>query len=281
MIVSVAGGKGGVGKTSVALMLALGTPLAQLADCDVETPGCRWFVNPKAYDSFAVEVKVPLIDRKLCNSCGKCAQNCRFGALMISGGILRLFPELCHSCGGCALVCPMHAIHEIPLQVGEVMAGQGVGDYGHIHWLGGKLFPTRIAPEAVIFNIKEKLGGCDYTIVDSPAGSSSSAAAIMGSDACLLVTEPNAQAVRELEKSLRILEKLNFFRFGIVVNKSENGRWQAQIRQLAFRYEAPVIAEIPFGREWAIAYAEGRLPERAKTIGRRMWEEVRLTWAPR
>ena len=47
MIISVASGKGGTGKTTVATNLALSVgPDVQILDCDVEEPNAHLFIHP-------------------------------------------------------------------------------------------------------------------------------------------------------------------------------------------------------------------------------------------
>ena len=47
MIISVASGKGGTGKTTVATNLALSIPAdVQFVDCDVEEPNAHLFLHP-------------------------------------------------------------------------------------------------------------------------------------------------------------------------------------------------------------------------------------------
>lgn len=279
MIVSVAGGKGGVGKTTVVLALALGAPRARIAECNLDSPACKWLLKAETAELVAVDTMIPLIDRKVCNACGVCVQACRFGALLVSNGMLHFFPERCHSCGACYMSCKKRAVCPAPLQIGTVLAGSGTGDYGHVRLYYGRVSVAGASRTAVIREIKRELRDCEYSLVDSPAvPSPAMAAAVADSDACLLVTEPSAIAVRELERNLSVLDKMRFFRRGIVVNKSENGRWQAEIRELGFRYDAPVLAHIPFHHEWATAYAKGALPAMAKAVGRHLWEEIRLTW---
>ena len=279
MIVSVASGKGGAGKTTVALMLALGSDRIQVADCDVEEPNCHLFMKPENQEVKTVEVFVPKIDKTLCNACGDCVKTCRFAALAIAGGAAMVFPELCHSCGGCVLACGQGAIRETPNRVGEVSVGVGTGNYSCVRLVVGRIDPGTPAAGPVIRAVKEELIASDYTVIDCPPGTACSmATAVAGSDVCLLVTEPNAFGLHDLELAIRVLHEIDITRCGVVVNKYEDGEWSRNIKELCRKHKIPVIAEILYSREWAAEYAGGILPAEAAIIGRRIWEEVRLAW---
>ena len=107
MIISVASGKGGTGKTTVAtnLAVALGGA-ATLVDCDVEEPNAHLFLKPHIQHRETAYVPVPKIDELKCTYCRKCVDICRFKAIAIAGDVVLTFPELCHGCGGCIAVCP-------------------------------------------------------------------------------------------------------------------------------------------------------------------------------
>ena len=47
MIISIASGKGGTGKTSVAVNMAVSMDNVQLLDCDVEEPNAHLLLHPK------------------------------------------------------------------------------------------------------------------------------------------------------------------------------------------------------------------------------------------
>lgn len=279
MIVSVASGKGGTGKTTVALMLALGAAQVQVADCDVEEPNCHLFMKPENQEIMPVKVVIPKIDKALCNACGDCVKACRFAALALAGGSVMVFPELCHSCGGCILACEQSAIREMPHRIGEVSVGVGSNAYKHVRLIVGRIDPGTPAAGPVIRAVREELVACDCTVIDCPPGTACSmATAVAGSDVCLLVTEPNAFGLHDLELAIHVLQEIGITRCGVVVNKYEDGKWSRQIKELCGKHKIPVIAEILYSREWAAEYAGGSLPAEAAVIGRRIWEEVRLAW---
>lgn len=82
MIVSIASGKGGTGKTTVATNLAVSVDgPVQLLDCDVEAPNAHLFLRPAIEETTAVFTPVPEIDPQKCK---KCTENCRFRAITVS-----------------------------------------------------------------------------------------------------------------------------------------------------------------------------------------------------
>ena len=74
MIISIASGKGGTGKTTVATNLAvsLSDKNVKLLDCDVEEPNAHLFINPLIDKKETITTPVPEIDESKCNLCGKC-----------------------------------------------------------------------------------------------------------------------------------------------------------------------------------------------------------------
>ena len=279
MIVSVASGKGGTGKTTVALMLALGAETVQLVDCDVEEPNCHLFLKPQIEKVKTVKVSTLAIDKDRCNGCGACVAVCRFTALALAGGKIMVFPELCHSCGGCVLACEQKAIREVRRRIGEIQIGRGTSDYGQVDWVSGQIDPGTPAAGAVIRAVKEAMAVCENTVIDCPPGTSCSmVASVQGSDVCLLVTEPNAFGVHDLELAIQVVQKIGLPHCAVIVNKSEVNEWRQRIWEVCRKQAIPVLADIPYCRQWAAKYAGGVLPTAGAAIGRQIWEEVRRIW---
>lgn len=104
MIVAIASGKGGTGKTTVTTNLAQvavdqGLKVSYL-DCDVEEPNGHIFLKPKLTQKISVSVPVPVVDEDKCTACGKCKEICQYGAIAVLGKTVITFPNLCHGCGG-------------------------------------------------------------------------------------------------------------------------------------------------------------------------------------
>ena len=127
MIISVASGKGGTGKTTLAVNLALSIGNVQLIDCDVEEPNAHILLQPKIDEIRPVYTRIPVISEELCDYCGKCSAFCAYNALFVAPKTVIVFPELCHNCGGCSLVCPKNAINETDRQIGVIRKGKAQG----------------------------------------------------------------------------------------------------------------------------------------------------------
>jgi len=132
MIISVASGKGGTGKTTIATSLALSLANVQFLDCDVEEPNAHIFLKPQIRKKISVGIPVPEVDQSKCNYCGKCAQVCEFNAIVVLKKKVLFFPELCHGCGGCSYICPERAIKETTREIGVIEKGTSKGiDFSH------------------------------------------------------------------------------------------------------------------------------------------------------
>lgn len=253
MIVSIASGKGGTGKTLVATSLAASLDNVQLVDCDVEEPNAYlFFPDRELLERSECRVAIPVIDEEKCSRCGICSQNCAYNAMAVLPQAVLIFPELCHGCGLCSLACPKEAISEDTRSVGEIFHARSGGT--ELLWGELKLGEARTTP--LIKAVKEKARG-DLILIDSPPGTSCSMVeAVRGSDFCLLVTEPTPFGLYDLDIALRVLEKMKI-PCGILVNKS--GLGDRGVYEYAERRKVPLLMEIPMSREIAELYSRGAI----------------------
>ena len=253
-----------------------------MIDCDVEETNSHLFVKQDNLATETVNVRIPEILADRCDGCGDCVKVCRFSALVVAGGKAMLFPELCHSCGGCSLACTRQAIQEVPRRIGVIEQGTGTEEYQRVHWIAGKLDPGLPAGGPLIKTLKAKAPMKGNVVMDCPPGTSCSMAlAVYDSDICILVTEPNAFGYHDLVLAVDVLAEIGQERCGVVINKSDPGPWQDRIRAFCQEKNIPLLAEIPYRREWAAAYAGGRLPAQAIVQGRNIWREVQRIWPSR
>jgi MinD superfamily P-loop ATPase len=251
MIVSVASGKGGTGKTSVAVNMALSIDNVQLLDCDVEEPNAHLFLNPKISQTQAVTISVPMVNEKLCDHCGKCANFCQYNALFVGSDRVLVFPDLCHSCGGCILVCPKEAISEHQHKIGTLKLGSA----DDLELVYGELEVGEPMAVPVIREVKRRIGKDKNVILDSPPGTSCPVIqTVKDSDFCILVTEPTPFGLHDLKIMIQVLESMRI-PFGVTVNRAGIG--DNRVYEYCGEKDIPILLEIPYERKIAELYSRG------------------------
>ncbi|XES77174.1 MAG: ATP-binding protein [Candidatus Bathyarchaeia archaeon] len=251
MIVTVASGKGGTGKTSVAVNMALSLENVQLLDCDVEEPNAYLFLDADLQHTEPVYTSIPLVDQQKCVYCGECSRACQFNALFVAPQKLLVFPELCHSCGGCAMVCPQAAISWEKHRIGAVK----VGFADDLQLVYGELEVGKPLAVPIIKAVKNKMVASKNVILDSPPGASCPfVETVRGSDFCVLVTEPTPFGLHDLKIAVQALEKLKV-PLGVVVNRAGIG--DRQVYDYCQTQNIPLLLEIPYQRRIAELYSKG------------------------
>jgi MinD superfamily P-loop ATPase len=252
MIISVASGKGGTGKTTVSTNLAvsLDRPL-KLLDCDVEEPNVHLFLKPESMVSHVVSTFIPSIDEKTCTGCGKCAEICQFNALAVIGEKVLVFAELCHSCEGCLAVCPEAAVGRGARELGVIETGI----CGEIVFSHGRLRVGEAMSPPLIDRVRAQVQPDELVIIDAPPGTSCPAiSAMKHSDFVLLVTEPTPFGLHDLILTVEAVKQLGL-PCGLVINRSDIG--DDKVQRYARREGVPILMEIPFDRTIAERYSRG------------------------
>jgi MinD superfamily P-loop ATPase len=254
MIISVASGKGGTGKTTVATNLALSVETrVRFLDCDVEEPNAHLFIHPDFERSETITTPVPQVDENKCTLCGKCAEICQFKAIVVIGETVLPFPELCHSCGGCMEVCPEGAITETGRNLGVIEAGHRNG----LEFFHGRLTVGEAMSPPLIRKVRAYGQTDTLTIIDAPPGTSCPViAAMKGADFVLLVTEPTPFGLHDLKLAVGAVKILGI-PCGLVINRADMG--DDQVMAYAKEEKVPVLMEIPFDRRIAEVYSMGEV----------------------
>ena len=274
MIITIASGKGGTGKTTVAVNMAAALTRSgaangqvRLLDCDVEEPNDHLFVNPHFSIREDVQVRRPQWNAELCTGCKKCQQACNYNAIAVvqkgnpagsetATGRARvmIFSELCHACGVCSHVCPEGALTEHPVSIGTVEADPDGGEFYFAHGVlnvGEPLAPT------VVQGVKKHVAPDGLTLIDAAPGTACPVVeAMQDADVVILVTEPTPFGLNDLRLALNMALKLGI-PVGIVVNRSDGE--DKIIRQYADEVGVPILGRIPFDRRYAEVYSRGGL----------------------
>ncbi|MCK4266881.1 MAG: ATP-binding protein [Thermoplasmata archaeon] len=251
MKITVASGKGGTGKTTIAVNLALSIDNAMLIDCDVEGPNSHIFFKEPMVKLKDVSIPAPKFDLDTCTLCGKCADFCQYNAISIIGEKLLFFEELCHGCGGCRIICPVDAITEVDHHIGIIEKG-GSKDLTLYHGLLniGEPFGVPIIRELKGFADESKT-----TIFDSPPGTACPAVeAMRDTDFCILVTEPTPFGLHDLTLTVDVIREIGT-PFGVLVNR--DGIGDDRVERYCTDENIPLLSKIPNDLHIARLYSRG------------------------
>jgi MinD superfamily P-loop ATPase len=279
MIIAVASGKGGTGKTTVATSLALAiTTAAQnetdradsvnsanqhpkpdkgplFLDCDVEEPNAALFLKPELDHREKVGILIPEVDFDRCTYCGRCAEVCVWHAIAVVGRRVLVFPELCHGCGSCSLNCPEEAIRDVLHVMGTLESGQaGPIAFGH-----GTLNVGEAMAVPIIRQLKGRHRspeGDRVTILDASPGTSCPVVETMrGADYVLLVTEPTPFGLHDLRLTVQVARDELGLPVGVVVNR--DGVGDVGVDEYCAAEGIPILMRIPLDRRIAEAISGG------------------------
>jgi len=250
MVIAVASGKGGTGKTTVAVNLALSLSDVQFIDADVEEPNANLFLKVDLQKLEDVAIPIPQVNTN-CSFCGRCAEFCQYNAIVVIPNKVIVFPELCHGCGGCKLVCPNNAIAEQPHIIGYIEHGKT----DTIEFYHGVLKPGEPSATPIIRQLKRRIDPTRTVIIDvAPGIGCTVIESLRGVDFCLLVTEPTPFGLYDLDLTVNVIKQLHI-PCGVVINRSTIG--DERVQHYCEAQNIPLLLQIPYDDRIAQLYSQG------------------------
>jgi len=259
--IAVLSGKGGTGKTTIAVNLAYVLSKkysVQLLDADVEEPDSHLFFNFKGeIKEEKVSLMIPEVNPEKCTKCGLCGQECQFGAINVYQTGVLVFKNLCHGCGVCSLVCPENAIKEVPKELGVIRKMKTDND---ISYAEGILNIGEISGVKVISKLKQNYDDAQVIVIDSPPGSSCPVVeTLRGMDHAIVVTEDSAFGLHDMETVIRILEEMGIT-YSIIINKyREDSKQDKHTQVFNEKYADFIVLKIPLDKDIAALHSNGKL----------------------
>ena len=256
MKIAVLSGKGGAGKTMIAVNLSELMIDGVYVDCDVEEPNGHLFFKPKVTEVKEVNVKLPKVNQELCNGCRKCVEFCKFNALAYIKNTLLVFDEVCHSCGGCSIICPENAIKEEDKAIGSIQSGYSEGT----KVISGFMNIGESSGVPIIEELNHMISSEENVIIDCPPGS---ACVVMESikeaDYCILVAEPTIFGTHNLAMVHELAVKFNK-KIGVIINKtfSENN----PAKEYCIKNNLPILSVLPYDSELGLINSNGLIAVR-------------------
>jgi|WetSurMetagenome_2_1015567.scaffolds.fasta_scaffold09516_2 MinD superfamily P-loop ATPase len=265
MKIAIASGKGGTGKTLVSTNLFYslqmeGIPVS-MVDCDAEEPNAGVFIKGGASTSFIVRQHIPVIDTEKCVFCGKCHEYCHYHAIVClpPTRFIQVVEDLCHGCGSCLFACEYNAITEKEMDLGEITS-KAMGNSTDM--IEGRTRIGVFSPVPVIKKSIYTVNSGSIAILDSPPGISCPfITTVEKADFVVLVTEPTPFGLNDLKLSVATLQHLGKI-FGVVVNRA--GLGNLEVYKWLKEKKIPLLMEIPFDKEIARLYSEGKLISEVK-----------------
>ncbi|MBE0642914.1 MAG: ATP-binding protein [Bacteroidetes bacterium] len=257
MRIAVASGKGGTGKTMLAVSLAHLLSRARnvtLLDLDVEEPNSHLFFDLPLLCQETAWSMIPEIDEEYCTHCGTCQRVCAYHALLCLEDQVLVFPELCKGCRGCVILCPEGAMRDGKKMIGSVELREGAG----VSLRSGRLKVGETAAPALIRDVKKHAASVnEITILDAPPGTACAAVeAVREADYTVLVAEATPFGLHDLELMVKTMRTLRQ-QFGVVINKAVTH--DRTLQQYCAAEQIDILGELPYSESIARACARGAI----------------------
>lgn len=257
-------GKGGTGKTTVTAGLAYLAAKAQsvvLADADVDAANLELVLAPTLEETHDFTGgRLAVIDSEFCVACGRCAEVCRFEAI-VSDDAYCVDPLACEGCAACFYQCPVDAIRMEPQKAGLWYRSQTrFGPLYHARLFAGQENSGKLVTLVKqMARLRALDNSADLLLVDGPPGIGCPViSAMSGADMALIVTEPTVSGAHDMA---RILETTAHFQVPaqVIINKADLSLARANdIAAYCEEHDIPLLGRLPFDDAVPASLVRGR-----------------------
>lgn len=251
MIISIASGKGGTGKTVISASMAVFVSNKVMVDCDMDAANLYLLLNPEISEKHAFSGGSKAgIDQAACTQCKECLPVCRFNAISeTENGLITIDPISCEGCFVCSYVCPVSAIQMKKSHSGDWFVSKtSYGPFVHARLRAGEENSGKLVAE-VRKKAQEiaRIKNLDFVLIDGPPGIGCPViASLSGVDLALVVTEPTISGIHDME---RVIHTAHNFKTHVAccINKYDiNLKKTAEIESWCQKHGINMLGKIPF-----------------------------------
>jgi len=265
--IAITGGKGGTGKSTVAVLMANNFARRDrkvvLVDCDIECPNDYLLLGQNlGKPQEKIYAEFPALNKAKCKKCGLCVTTCRSNAIFQAPEKYPIFiKDLCSGCGACWTVCPHNAIQPKKEEIGQVFLNRIKKNYWLVTGVAkpglDETGPVVTQTKKFVSNLVKKIKP-EFVLFDTAPGTHCPViSALLDCDLVYAVTEPTPMGAYDLSLILSLCQKLKV-KPKIILNRADLGS-KTKIEKIAKKFRIEIEKEIPYSKKLVELYSKGQL----------------------